>query len=89
MPYIKMMNRKSLDDHSRKPSNAGELNYMVTRMLDQFLVDNGTNYARLNELVGMLECCKLELVRRILDPYEDTKISNPENGDVYTIVEKR
>jgi hypothetical protein len=38
-------------------------------------------YAEINEVVGVLECCKLELYRRLAAPYEDTKIK--ENGDVY------
>ena len=40
-------------------------------------------YARINELIGVLECAKLELYRRIAVPYEDTKIA--ENGDVYYV----
>lgn len=34
-----------------------------------------------SEIIGALECCKLELYRRIAAPYEDIKIG--ENGDVY------
>jgi len=33
--------------------------------------------------VGVLECAKLELYRRIAAPYEDEKIV--ETGDVYTV----
>jgi hypothetical protein len=32
----------------------------------------------------VLECAKLELYRRIVAAYEDEKIADPENGDVYT-----
>jgi hypothetical protein len=42
---------------------------------------HGTNYALLNELIGVLECAKLELYRRVASPYEDEKIQS--NGDVY------
>lgn len=31
--------------------------------------------------VGALECCKLEMYRRLIGPYEDTAIGR--NGDVY------
>jgi hypothetical protein len=34
-----------------------------------------------NDVIGALECCKLELYRRMVAPYENTKIK--ENGDVY------
>lgn len=33
-----------------------------------------------NNFVGELECCVLEIYRRLISPYEDEKIS--ENGDV-------
>jgi hypothetical protein len=59
---------------------AGELNYLFTRIIDRQL-DNA-NYARYNEIIGALECCKLELYRRMIVPYEDKK--KKENGDVYT-----
>jgi len=58
---------------------AGELNYLFTRIIDRQL-DNA-NYARYNELIGALECCKLELYRRMIVPYEDKK--KKDNGDVY------
>jgi hypothetical protein len=38
-------------------------------------------YANLNEMIGALECCKLELYRILTAPYEDVKIE--ENGGVY------
>lgn len=58
---------------------AGDLNYIITKILLEAL---GTcpNYARFNEIIGVLECCKLEMYRRRVAPYEDTKIK--ENGDV-------
>jgi hypothetical protein len=39
------------------------------------------NYDNFNEVIGVLECMKLELYRRMIAPYEDTKCK--ENGDVY------
>lgn len=56
----------------------GELNYVISTLIDE-LYDR--NYASLNAAIGVLECAKLELYRRILGPYEDKKII--ENGDVY------
>jgi broad-specificity NMP kinase len=37
-------------------------------------------YHKYNAAVGVLECAKLELYRRLVSGYEDTKII--ENGDV-------
>jgi len=62
----------------------GDLNYTITRAIDAYLGRKGINYA-LNEVIGVLECAKLELYRRIVAGYEDKKIADPENGDVYTI----
>jgi hypothetical protein len=81
MPYIIKAAREQLDDGGL-PDNAGELNYVITNLLDDYLSAYGLNYTNVNALVGVLECAKLELYRRIAAPYEDEKIK--ENGDVYT-----
>lgn len=68
-----------------RPSNAGELNYVITDLIDNYLYFQYpvTSYVALNEVIGVLECVKLELYRRIAAPYEDKKMA--ENGDVYTV----
>ena len=86
MPYIDPDARQRLADGA-EPENAGELNYAVTRLVDRYLQRAGEEagrlrYAHLNEAVGVLECAKLELYRRLAAPYEDDKIV--ENGDVYS-----
>lgn len=58
---------------------AGELNYIITKLL---LATDPYNYNDYNTLIGVLECCKLEFYRRAVAVYEDTKIKK--NGDVYT-----
>ena len=81
MPYI-TQDRRSALAAGEPPQNAGELNYLVTRLVDSYLVNQGgIRYARINEVIGVLECAKLEAYRRIAAPYEDTKIG--ESGDVY------
>ena len=83
MPYIKTVDRVRIDQWADRPLlvTVGEMNYYVTRLIHDYLAENGTNYANINACVGMLECCKLELYRRLAAPYEDTKIA--ENGDVF------
>lgn len=91
MPYVKGESRKKFKavqfpfkiQADLNKLNAGELNYLITWIIDRQL-DNA-NYARYNEIIGMLECCKLELYRRMIAPYEDVK--KKENGDVYTVIE--
>jgi hypothetical protein len=60
--------------------SAGELNYVVFRLIKLYLEKNGTNYQNMNDIVGALDNCKDEFRRRIQHPYEDEKIE--QNGDV-------
>ena len=66
---------------ARACDGPGDLNYLVTTLCAEYLDHRGLGYANINEVVGVLDCAKLELYRRIAVPYEDTKII--ENGDVY------
>jgi hypothetical protein len=63
------------------PQNAGELNYAVTNLVLGYIAQHGKNYQHINDVIGALEGAKLEFYRRLVGPYEDTKIA--ENGDVY------
>lgn len=78
MPYIADETRKALTVRSAEV--AGELNYLLTMKCIAFLGDK-PNYAKFNELIGALECCKLEMYRRMIAPYEDDKRDS--NGEVY------
>lgn len=62
-------------------NNPGEMNYAITEMMKNYLERKGVSYTNMNEVIGVLECAKLELYRRMTAPYEDVKIK--ENGDVY------
>jgi hypothetical protein len=94
MPYIRKEPREELDkflqDLIKKVNgimtasgsyDAGLLNYVITKILIGVELDNGVRYARINEVMGILECVKQEFYRRIAGPYEDKK--KEENGDVY------
>jgi hypothetical protein len=81
MPYIEKEARARLD-RGDPPTTAGELNYAITRLVDDYLIRlGGIRYTHLNEAVGALECAKLELYRRLAAPYEDRKMN--ESGEVY------
>ena len=83
MPYVDKEARVRLDGGAA-PENAGELNYVITRCVDEYLVQKGDlRYTHINEAIGVLECAKLELYRRIAVPYEDEK--KKASGDVYKI----
>ena len=81
MPYIDTKTRRMLHETLR-PSTVGELNYVLTKICIEYLSSKKeVHYADLNDIIGVLECCKQEFYRRVVVPYEDAKIS--ENGDVY------
>jgi len=80
MPYIRKEKRVPLLSGS-VPDNAGELNFQITSLITQYIRKHILSYSTLNDVLGALEGCKLELYRRVVAPYEDKKIK--ENGDVY------
>jgi hypothetical protein len=82
MPYIKMEDRTYLLNHPFKVRTVGELNYIITMLVQTYLSGIDTvGYAELNSAIGCLECAKLEFYRRRVTPYEHEKIFS--NGDVY------
>ena len=90
MPYIKQDTRDKLDkaiadliravdiatDADKKDLD-GNLNYCFFKICKALYP---RKYHWYNRMIGMMECCKLELSRRLVAPYEDEKII--ENGDV-------
>lgn len=93
MPYIVQEKRAVLDSaiidlvdgfrqlESDDPDNnfEGNVNYAITKML--ILAYGKTSYRDINDVIGALECCKLEFYRRRAAGYEDQK--SHDNGDVY------
>ena len=87
MPYIKKNRRRELSAPSNLTmgvaQDVGELNYQITCLVDNFISRKRLKYSEINSVIGVLECAKMELYRRIAAPYEDEKCK--ENGDVYSI----
>lgn len=91
MPYVNRESRAfwraeaaqaqqmGLEVQHRPEGSMGVMNYLISLMVDGFLGPS-PSYARFNEAIGLLESVKLELYRRRVAPYEDTKIA--ENGDL-------
>lgn len=85
MPYIEARRRMDFGDLSNcaEPENAGELNFFLTSLVIQYLFRNEESYQKYNEVIGVLECCKQELYRKMISKYEDKKCV--ENGEVYYV----
>ena len=85
MPYIGMDKRTAIDravgELDLLMEDEGELNYAITRLVDMWAAFPERTYQSLNAVIGVLECVKLELYRRVVAPYEDEK--KEANGDVY------
>lgn len=96
MPYIQITKRLQLDEAvlqlqeaisgvvSTRSDISGVLNYCITTLITRLGLDD--RYDGFNTLVGVLECVKLEMYRRVVAPYEDQKCQ--ENGDVFPTVNK-
>lgn len=87
MPYIKQEDRRKFNDILNQLKNEidinspGELNYLITSIVHTYIKQfPNLNYITINEVIGALECAKMELYRKVAVPYEEKKIT--ENGDV-------
>jgi len=60
---------------------AGELNYVITRIIREYAARQGFCYDTLNAVMGVLGSISAEFYRRVISLYEDRK--KGENGDVF------
>lgn len=80
MPYI---SKDARDVVARRgPTSAGELNYAITLLFDNYLRSMGLSYGTIAEVLSASEGAKLEFYRRVAVPYENLKMV--QNGDVYS-----
>lgn len=83
---IKILERLNLSPHGRgsvcpTPADVkvptlltpGDLNFAITALCHQYVLDRMQNYKTMNEVIGVLECAKLEMYRTMLAPYENQK----------------
>jgi hypothetical protein len=77
MPYVPKSERNKASKHILP--NAGVLNYATHQLIDQYFEQNNHNYQTINDVIGVLDCVKMELYRRLASEYEEIKIL--QNGD--------
>jgi hypothetical protein len=84
MPYITKRLRELLVDKDaidKAPLTPGELNFVLTSAINEYIRANELSYQTINDIIGALEGAKMEFYRRVAVPYENAKMT--ENGDVY------
>ena len=79
MPYITEDAREELAD-GRGSNTAGELNYVLSRVLILYMDRMGKSYKTFNDISGAMTECLAEFRRRVIAPYEDEKTK--QNGDL-------
>lgn len=84
MPYIHQGHRdkyRRVFDQLDGIPTPGQLNYLITCLVKEYMGQDDLTYTVLNDIMGALESAKLEFYRRVVVPYEQGKIE--ENGEVY------
>ena len=83
MPYLTRKDRERVVlryQGKGSPQCAGEMNYLFTLIMQRYLKEHGVSYQTVNDCLGAIEGAKMEFYRRMVAPYEDEKIK--QNGDV-------
>jgi len=90
MPYIKLERRIHMDAPlvgvDALIENAGDLTYVICRLTRSLASKLGDNFDAQNSAWGAVNAASAEYYRRVIGPYEDTKII--ENGDVFGTADK-
>ncbi len=81
MPYVTQERRRTLNAGGTIET-AGDLNYVLTSVVFDWLMQRSENYDNYNTVIGVLESMKLEIYRRTVSVYEDLK--RDQNGDVFS-----
>jgi hypothetical protein len=68
-------------DNDRPYIEDGDVNYVITRLIERMYGGQFTYYEMMNRGLGVLEAVKLEFYRRRMAPYEDKKAK--QNGEVF------
>lgn len=76
MPYIKRVNRKIIKE-TGVAKDAGELNFLITSRIQEYLIISGISYQKFNDILGVLESIKLGINKPIYNPSLGEEITTP------------
>jgi len=79
MPYIPTSEKEKVDRglialNLSELNDSGGLNYAIHQIIAQYISQNKESYQTYNDIIGALECAKMELYRRLISEYEEKKI---------------
>ena len=90
MPYINKQDRTTYEQEissivnkllkTEENAQKGHMNYIFYSIISRIVKERGERYFRWQDAIGTLECCKIEIYRRLISAYEDKAIEK--NGDV-------
>jgi hypothetical protein len=91
MPYISKNRRDALfslskTDFDNRLLTKGELNFMITELMVDYVTTHGVSYTTLSNASGAARDAANEFDRIVLSKYED--MQKKENGDVYSPIYK-
>ena len=61
MPYITRKDKRRVKE-TGSPTNAGELNFMITGLVQEYLISTEIKYQRFNDIMAVLEVIKLNIM---------------------------
>ena len=83
MPYIPQSKRRDIEMNNLPPTAPGELAFIFVNEAAAYLDTMGLSFQTISQVMGALECAKLEVYRRMAAPYEDSKKTS--HGDLDTL----
>ena len=78
-PYIDTQSKN--DVYTSGAQNVGQLTYVLTESCIEYVARKQESFQVYAEILGALEATKLELYRRLITPYEESK--RLLNGDIF------
>jgi len=78
MPYIN--HEVDIEATCYEWNGVGVLNCAISLVLSNYIKAQGLSYSTINDIVGALDCAKMEFYRKVAVPYEERK----EADSVYT-----
>lgn len=75
MPYIKKTHKKKVRE-TGIASTAGDLNYLITKTIQEYLLISGVKYQRFNDVIGVIQSLILDIHHTYEKPVPGEEIND-------------